>query len=259
MNHLRSYYKAIRYSARVCNILLSEQRYFASVRNGEYLDAQGNYVPWFTFPAIEALKNWDLSGKRVFEYGSGYSTLFWACRAKEIVSVEHDPAWYEKITKLLPMNAHILLAPITQQQDEYQPTLKTREQFERYAEAIKDFGTFDVICLDGYAKSRVRYKCAQAAISQLAENGLVILDNSDWLPGTALFLRTSGLIEVDLSGLVPGNNICQTTSLFFTRQFDFQPAGNRQPLPAVGGRVANWERGLERELQAKQLDTNAPR
>jgi hypothetical protein len=249
LRRVHLYYKAIKYSSQVCKVLLSDQRYFASVRDQQYLDKEGNYLPWLTFPAIEAIKNWDLSNKRIFEYGSGYSTLFWAVRAKEVISVEHDPGWYEKITKLAPMNVRMILAPITQSADEYHPKPETREQFRRYAEAIEDFGVFDVIVVDGYARSRVRYQCAQSSLPQLAKNGLIILDNSDWLPATARYLRTAGLIEIDLSGPVPENEYCQTTSFFLTRDFNFQPAGRRQPLTPIGGRVDNWEAALEQEQE----------
>src|SRR5947207_12916151 len=112
VQRLKGTLKAIKFSAKACRILLYDQAYFASIRDGELRDQQGNYVPWFTYPAIEALKNWDLSDKRVFEYGSGYSTLFWAAGAKEVVSVEHDAAWYEKIVKLAPPNVRLILAPI---------------------------------------------------------------------------------------------------------------------------------------------------
>jgi hypothetical protein len=252
LQRIHSYYRAIKHSARICKILLSDHKYFASVKNGEYLDKEGNYVPWFTFPAIEAIKNWDLSNKRVFEFGSGYSTLFWAARAKEVISIEHHPVWHEKISKLAPLNALIILAQITQKSDEYHPSSQTREQFRRYTEAISDLGTFDIVVVDGYARSRVRYQCAQAALPQLNASGLVILDNSDWLPATAMFLRQAGLIEVDLSGPVPGNEHCQTTSFFFTREFDFQPVGKRQPIAPVGGKIDNWESALERELLSQQ-------
>lgn len=252
LKRMHSHYKAIRHSARICKTLLSDQRYFASVKNGEHLDKEGNYVPWFTFPAVEAIKNWDLSNKRVFEYGSGYSTLFWAARAKEVISIEHHPDWHEKISKLAPMNARIILAAITQKADEYHPTPETREQFRQYSEAIRDFGIFDVIVVDGYAKSRVRYQCAQSGLPQLAATGLIILDNSDWLPATARYLRQAGLIEVDMSGPVPGNEYCQTTSFFFKREFDFQPVGKRQPLAPVGGKIDNWEAALELELSSQE-------
>src|SRR5262249_12691942 len=76
-------------------------------------------------------------------------------------------------------------------------------------------------------------------------NGLIILDNSDWLPATSKYLRQAGLIEVDFSGPVHGNGYSQTTSFFFTRNFDFQPIGERQPLAPIGGRIDNWEAALE--------------
>jgi methyltransferase family protein len=236
--------KAIKFSAQACKTLLSDQAYFSSVRNGELRDHENNYVPWFTYPAIEALKNWDLSEKRVFEYGSGYSTLFWASRAKEVVSVEHNRGWYEKVAGLAPSNARLILAPIDG--DDYDPSPELLEQFKAYAEAID--GQFDIIVVDGYARSRVRYQCAQAALPHLNSNGVIILDNSDWLPATSMLLREANLIEVDFNGAVPGNSYTQTTSFFFTRQFDFQPAGPRQPVMPIGGRPDNWEKGLEQEL-----------
>lgn len=242
---LKGTLKAIKFGINACKVLLADQAYFASIRNGELRDHENNYVPWFTYPAIEALKNWDLSDKRVFEYGAGYSTLFWASRAKEVVSVEHNRAWYEKIATLAPSNVRLILAPIDKKED-YHPSPEIREQFKTYAEAID--GRFQIIVIDGYAKSRVRYQCAQAALPHLDENGLIVLDNSDWLPATAMFLREANLIEVDFNGLVPGNDHTQTTSFFFTREFNFRPAGPRQPIMPVGGKPQNWEKALEQKL-----------
>lgn len=239
--------KAIKFSAKACKVLLYDQAYFASIQDGELRDRDKNYLPWFTYPAIEAINNWDLSDKRVFEYGSGFSTLFWASRAQEVVSVEHDRTWYEMISKLAPDNVRLILAPIDK--DESDPSPELRQQFEAYASAID--GRFHVIVVDGYARSRVRYQCAQRALPHLDSNGLIILDNSDWLPASALFLRRAGLIEMDFSGPVPGNNHTQTTSFFLTREFNFQPAGSRQPRLPIGGRPDNWEKKLEAELLAE--------
>lgn len=245
--------KGLQYSASVCRFLLRDQGYFRSVTDGEYRDEANGYIPWFTYPAIEALKNWDLSDKRVFEYGSGYSTLFWASRAKEVISVEHNPEWHMKVARLAPANATIYLAPIDEAKNDYHPSAETLAELSRYVEAINQTeGRFQIIVIDGYARSRVRYQCARAALPHLDDNGLVILDNSDWLPATAMFLRQSGLIEVDLSGPVPGNKNHQTTSFFFTRQFDFKSAATRQPLTPVGGKEMNWETGLEQEMLAKR-------
>lgn len=245
VQRLKNTVRAVTSSASACKILLHDQRYFSSVRDGEFRDRENKYLPWFTYPAIEAIKNWNLSDKRVFEYGSGFSTLFWASRAKEVVSVEHDRDWYEKIAPLAPSNVRLILAPIDETEN---PTDESRAQFKAYAGAID--GRFQIIVVDGYARSRVRYQCAQMALPHLDANGLIILDNSDWLPASAMFLRRAGLIEMDFSGPVPGNTHSQTTSFFLTRDFNFPPAG-RQPQTPIGGRPDNWEKILEQELLSR--------
>jgi hypothetical protein len=133
-------------------------------------------------------------------------------------------------------------------EDEADPLRDTARPIKRYSEVIKSFGVFDVIVVDGV----IRHECALAAMPHLSDEGLMILDNSDWLPVTAGFLRQSGLIEVDLSGLKPGRDYSQTTSFFFSRGFNFQPSG-RQPLAPVGGRIDNWETALEEELETTSI------
>src|SRR3954469_21096963 len=56
-------------------------------------------VPWWTFPAIDAVERWITARNgnvRVFEYGSGASTVWLARRAAHVVSIEHD-AGFAKI------------------------------------------------------------------------------------------------------------------------------------------------------------------
>src|SRR5688572_24230390 len=55
-------------------------------------------MPWLAFGAIDFLKKIVRSDMFVFEYGSGGSTLFWSTHAKKVVSVEHEPSWYEKMS-----------------------------------------------------------------------------------------------------------------------------------------------------------------
>ncbi len=48
---------------------------------------------------------------RVFEYGCGHSSLWWAARAKEVVSIDHDEAWVDRINKSKPDNLTVLSRP----------------------------------------------------------------------------------------------------------------------------------------------------
>src|SRR5262249_36631229 len=57
--------------------------------------------PWIVFDAIDFLNIYDLQNKRVFEYGSGGSTLFWLKKGAICVSVEHDRAWYYSVKKFM--------------------------------------------------------------------------------------------------------------------------------------------------------------
>ena len=50
-------------------------------------------IPWYTYAAIDYLDQLDFSEKRVFEYGSGNSTLYWSQRCKAVVAVEHSEEW----------------------------------------------------------------------------------------------------------------------------------------------------------------------
>ena len=58
------------------------------------VDRDGNPIPWYTYPAIEYLSQFDYSDKKVFEFGCGYSSPFWAERAAEVVSIEDNPIWF---------------------------------------------------------------------------------------------------------------------------------------------------------------------
>jgi hypothetical protein len=63
------------------------------------VDKDGNPIPWYTYPAIEYLSQYDYSELKIFEFGCGYSSAFWAERAKKVVSIEDKTDWFEKWKK----------------------------------------------------------------------------------------------------------------------------------------------------------------
>ena len=197
-----------------------------TVRSRSAVDAGGEPLPWYTYPAIEYLRQLDFSGKDVFEYGSGNSTLFWARRARRVVSVEDDERWVASLSQRLPANCTMLL----------------ESDLRPYPDVIRRYpGGFDIIVVDGPARGRTRFRCAQAALEHLRPGGLIILDNSDWLPQSAQLLRDAGLLQVDMSGFIPIGAQTQTTSLFFHRTWNLQPVGGRQPHLSAGAVAKDWE------------------
>ena len=211
---------------RVARSLWFDYGHLRSAATLRSVDAEGCPVPWYTYPAIEYLRQLDFQGKTVFEYGSGFSTLFWAASAHSVVSVEDDEKWYSILAPQLPANCALTLET---------DVARLVEVIHRYPDG------FDVIVVDGPARGRTRLKCCRAALQHLRPGGLIILDNSDWLPESARVLRESGLIQVDMTGFAPIVGQTQTTSLFFDRGFVTRPKGSRLPQPGPGAAAKNWE------------------
>ena len=92
---------------------LVEQGWFNSVRQGAPVDKSNNPIPWLSYPCVDFLNERLHKSLRIFEFGSGNSTLYYSSRVKEIVSVEHDPLWFKKIKDKLPDNAEILFREYT--------------------------------------------------------------------------------------------------------------------------------------------------
>jgi hypothetical protein len=140
-------------------------------------------VPWWTFDAA-ALVDAFLAGRRqarVFEWGSGASTLWLARRSASVVAVEHDPLWAAEVRSLLPGSAAVDLrtvpaAPARGVPGEVrsQKPGATQLDFRAYVDIIDEVGgTFDVIVVDG----RAREECLLRAMPHLAVDGLLVLDN----------------------------------------------------------------------------------
>ncbi len=207
--------RGVRGTLRNYRILSVLHGQYKSIQQERCIDRNGLPIPWYTYPAIEYIKQLDCSDKTIFEYGSGNSTLFWAARCRRIVSTEDNPTWYEKIKAQLPANADYQLI----------------EDKTGYAQSIHQHSeAFDIIVVDGTH----RFACAVEALKKLKEDGFIILDNSDWMEKTSKLLRDADLIEVDMSGFGPVNGYTWTTSFFFSRKVQLKPGGEQQPLHGIG-------------------------
>jgi hypothetical protein len=185
------------------------------------VDKAGEPLPWYTYPAIDYIKQVNFSDKRIYEFGSGNSSLFWAKIAKEVVSVEHDEKWY---TSRLNFRKPNLI-------------LKHRKDEHYSASILEEDGEFDVIVVDGVLRDR----CCEQALKKLKRNGLLILDNSDRASEFVDYsravsvLKGAGFIQVDFCGFGPCVAFTWITSFFFTRKFDFISKNDPiQPVKAIG-------------------------
>jgi hypothetical protein len=162
----------------------------------------GTPIPWLTYPAICYLEQLDFSRRFIFEYGCGSSTRYWARTARTVTSVEHDKAWFDKISAALPENVELF------------------HKTERaYIECVKVNAPHNVIVIDG----RWRPECSRYCLPYLAEDGIVILDNSERHPDITEFFREKSLIQVDFVGHGPINGHMWVTSMFLSRSASFSP------------------------------------
>ncbi|WP_208994231.1 hypothetical protein [Aliarcobacter cryaerophilus] len=203
------------------NTLAIKYGQFNSILNWECIDGNENHIPWYTYPTIEYLNNLDFSNKIILEFGSGSSSTFWAKKSLEVISIEHNQEWYEKVNQNIKKNQKILL---TEDNDNYENSIKKLNK------------KFDVIVIDGIR----RYQCASVVteyintLNEIEYEYMIILDNSDWYKNTAKLLRDKlNLIEIDFHGFGPINNYTWTTSIFLSRNFNFKPIDDIQPYFSI--------------------------
>lgn len=197
------------------DILEISYGHFNSLQSQRCIDSESQPIPWFTYPAIEYLKQLDLSGKKVLEWGAGYSSRFFAARCANIISIESNPDWIKELIPHKLGNQTILLAI-------------SKEEY--LGLALKQQKKFDVIIVD----DQWRDECLTVAMELLKEGGLIILDNSDRHPAICEKLR-GRYIQVDMHGFGPINPYTWTTTLFFCRKFDFKPLDAQPYIPIGGG------------------------
>jgi len=181
-----------------CNygILAKAQGLGRSMEAKLAVDTDGEPIPWYTYPAIEYIRQLDFSGKNIFEYGCGYSSLYWAGRAGKVCSVDHNAEWIEKIRPLMHSNQRVIM----------------RTERDAYARAIDEFvEPLDVIIIDGVWRN----ECADRVLKHITPESIIILDNADWYRDVAATLRKSGFFEVSFNGFGPIANFTWSTSLFF--------------------------------------------
>lgn len=170
-----------------------------SLVTGRPVNAEGRPVAWLTYGAIDFLEQKMQPAWRVLEWGCGNSTLWWAPRVREVLSVEHDPAWHGGVAQNAPANAQVVL--------------QTDPDAYVGLAGIAAERKFDAILIDGEARNR----CARTAVERIAPDGIIIFDNSDRSEhdeGIA-FLRSEGWKRIDFYGAIPSYLYRNCTSIFF--------------------------------------------
>ena len=174
--------------------------WYESFKRGYPCDLHGNELPWMNYPIIALLNERLTNDLTLFEYGSGYSTIYYGNRVCSVDSIEYDQNWLDRMREHLPENANVQY--IEQDVD------------GKYCRAIHEYEQdFDVVVIDG----RDRINCVKQAINKLTDRGVIILDDShrkEYLPAI-VHAEQCGFRALNVEGIKPtGGRIYRTTIIY---------------------------------------------
>lgn len=175
--------------------------------------------PWLPYQATQLI--YQIRPRNVFEWGTGGSTIAFLTMGAKVVSIEHDPAWATEVQReisdkglagenlnynLIPYEAGEI-GPDCSNPTHYKSycTVFPKDiNFKRYCSFIDNFGAFDLILIDGYARAG----CIMHAIGHVKPGGWLVIDNTDrdWYLKNTLFLfgnYESGWERIDITGYGP--------------------------------------------------------
>ena len=143
------------------NSYLKLSGWLESCRRGYPCDMTGAPRPWMNYAIVHFLEERLNKNHTLFEYGSGYSTLFYAARVAKVESIENSTYWYEHMASQVPANASVALVPADIDGAYCRSILRLDHKY-------------DVIVIDG----RDRANCLLQSLSKLSPSGGIILDDS---------------------------------------------------------------------------------
>jgi hypothetical protein len=167
-------------------------------------------LPWWVYGAVDRVDQFlrDRDGKaKVFEYGSGASTIWLARRAGEVHSVEHHAGFAELMAGKVADRPQVSLrhVPAERVPAGQRPATPSRRHghqdldFTAYVQSIDAVdGDFDLVVVDG----RARVACLRRAMDRLAPDGMLVFDNCNrWRYREGL--RSAGLTVQKIRGAAP--------------------------------------------------------
>lgn len=178
--------------------LLESSGWLSSVYKAKPINKEGQPLPWFTYAAIDFIESRLNQTMRVFEWGAGYSSLWFSARVAVVCSIEDNPFWYGELNNIVPSNVKLLY----------------EQDSTRYIKHILDTDDlYDVIVIDGSSRNA----CAQIAINKLSDNGFIVFDNADSASYNdgVMILAGAGFYRIDFWGLIPSYLYKNCTSIFF--------------------------------------------
>jgi hypothetical protein len=193
-------YRAYKMLIRNPNSYLHLSGWMQSLRAKRPIDNNGNLIPWMNFPVVSILEERLTQDLNLFEFGSGYSTLFYARKVRAVTSVEYDENWLHIIKSQIPENVKIIFKEKDVDGDYCRAIVEARDQY-------------DVVIIDG----RDRVNCIKQSIPLLSSKGVILLDDSQrerYQEGID-FAKRHGFKVLNLEGLKATGTEVDRTTIFY--------------------------------------------
>jgi predicted O-methyltransferase YrrM len=176
-------------------------------------------TPWWNERAVRYLSQHLRRGSRVFEWGSGASTVWLMSQGAEVTSIEHNPDWRAKVVARCP-SANVQLIPGTAAGHVTTELGDGQQFYDDYVAAIDraEDASLDVVIVDGMS----RLACAKRAVPKLRPGGLLVVDDTDMRCFKPARTLLPGWRAVSQTGFKPTRELRETTFL-------------HKPVPAESG------------------------
>lgn len=166
------------------------------------------HEPWLAQGAIRFLEQHLQPSFNGFEWGSGKSTVWLARRVAHLTSIEHDAKWHAEVGDQIRQQgiSNVDLRHIPLEHDYRDLFSPYYDPLPAYVRAIDEFPAahFDFVLVDGY----YRQPCALRALPKLKPGGLMVIDNTDWLP------REQWPVPLDWPLIHQSRNVLTQTSVW---------------------------------------------
>jgi hypothetical protein len=198
------YFRAMKLIILNKNSFLWSSGWIKSMEQIKPIDNNGNPVPWMNYSFVEFITPRLKHDFKIFEYGSGNSSLYFAKYVNEVVSVEHDYVWFNMIKSVLPANATLI------------HVMSDINGHYANAPIILD-KKFQMVIVD----ANDRANCLFKSIDVLTQDGVIILDDShssrdcgdlEYIFNT---LKIRGFNSLTFSGIKPFSPEFASTTIFY--------------------------------------------
>ncbi len=127
----------------------------------QWRDPAGVIYPWYTKPCLDWMQTRVQPGMKVFEYGTGSSTVWYASRGCVVTAVDDNATWVADVKAEIGENPN---ADVIMETDA-----------DAYVKTIGD-GPYDIVVIDGSHRTA----CLSPSLAALRDGGWLIIDNMEY-------------------------------------------------------------------------------